>query len=116
MPKQQLATKYPNTAIFENKVDGVVAEILCEVEPTSNHQEYSFAIAVIDKSIPHYHKEIIETYKVIKEQKIKTLMIEPTTPKHLYQSLKHDYDLEVVTINQLEPDTLNLLLTIAEKL
>ena len=41
-------------------------EILCEIEPTKEHPEYSLAISVIDKSTPHYHKKLKEGYKIIR--------------------------------------------------
>lgn len=41
-------------------------EIICEVEPSSNHAEYSTAIAAIAKSRPHFHKASTETYTVLK--------------------------------------------------
>jgi mannose-6-phosphate isomerase-like protein (cupin superfamily) len=61
---KELKRKYPNKNIVQNKDKrGRVTEIVCEViqEP-----DYSFAIAVIDYSRPHYHKKLTETYKVIK--------------------------------------------------
>lgn len=63
----QLKQKYPGKVIIENKnKQGVTTEIICEIEPTSDHPEYSVAIAVIDSSTLHYHKKITETYKVLK--------------------------------------------------
>lgn len=41
-------------------------EIICEVEPASEHPEYSVAIAVIDSSNTHYHPKATETYTVLK--------------------------------------------------
>ena len=41
-------------------------ELLCEVEPTQNHPNFSVAIAVIDKSNPHKHMVTEETYTVIR--------------------------------------------------
>lgn len=61
----QLKEKYPGKNIIalpENKP----TEILCEVDPTSEHPEYSNAVAIIDKSKPHTHHKTAETYKVIK--------------------------------------------------
>lgn len=43
-------------------------EFLCEVEPTSEHPEYSKALAVVDKSAPHKHTKTKETYKILKGQ------------------------------------------------
>jgi mannose-6-phosphate isomerase-like protein (cupin superfamily) len=64
---KQLKKEYPGKVIIENKnKDGVTTEIICEIEKTSDHPEYSVAVAVIDSSILHYHKKITETYKVLK--------------------------------------------------
>lgn len=41
-------------------------EIICEVEPTENHPEYSVAIAIIDTSAPHVHYNSTERYEVIR--------------------------------------------------
>lgn len=63
---KQLKQKYPNKVIIENKDnEGVTTEIICEIKQTSDHPEYSVAIAVIDFSTLHYHKKITETYKVL---------------------------------------------------
>lgn len=61
----QLNKKYPNKKIIKNDAINPT-EILCEVEPGLDHPEYSLAIAVIDKSKPHYHKHLTEEYRVIK--------------------------------------------------
>lgn len=61
----KLKKDYPEKKIFEHKEDDY-AEILCEVEPSSDHPDYSLAVAVIDKSQPHVHKQSRETYKVTK--------------------------------------------------
>ena len=64
---KQLDQTYPNKIIIKNKDEkGTVTEIVCEIEPTSMHPEYSLAIAVIDSSKAHFHKIITEKYKVIK--------------------------------------------------
>lgn len=64
--KEELARLYPNKSVFEGYTDAVTTEIICEIEPTSLHSDYSIAIAVIDKSKKHYHKFTEETYKIIK--------------------------------------------------
>lgn len=63
---QELQKKYPGKNIIKNDDDNCPTEILCEVEPSSEHPEYSLAVSIIDKSIPHSHKKTKETYKVIK--------------------------------------------------
>jgi len=62
---EELEKKYPEKKIIKNDEDNPT-EILCEIEPSTNHPEYSLAIAVIDKSAPHTHKKSKETYKVIR--------------------------------------------------
>ena len=41
-------------------------EIVCEIEPTEDHIDHSVAIAIIDRSEPHYHKKSVETYHIEK--------------------------------------------------
>jgi 8-oxo-dGTP diphosphatase len=62
---QELNQKYPGKAVFKNNEENTI-EILCEIDPSTEHPEYSNAIAVIDKSVPHIHYKTTETYKVIK--------------------------------------------------
>lgn len=40
-------------------------EILCEVDPSSEHPEYSVAVSIVDGSTPHYHKKSTETYTIL---------------------------------------------------
>jgi len=61
----ELSVKYPGKTIIKNSEENPT-EILCEVEPASEHPDYSLAISVIDKSVPHVHKKLTEVYKVIK--------------------------------------------------
>jgi mannose-6-phosphate isomerase-like protein (cupin superfamily) len=61
----ELQSQFPGKTIFPNQKENPT-EILCEIEPASEHPEYSKAIAVIDRSIPHFHHETKETYKVLK--------------------------------------------------
>ncbi len=61
----ELKNKYPGKSIY-SVPDENPTEILCEVEPSSDHPEYSNAVAIIDKSKPHIHHKTAETYKVIK--------------------------------------------------
>ncbi len=61
----QLRLQYPGKNIFSLPADNRT-EIICEVEPSLNHPEYSLAIAIIDKSAPHFHCRSTETYKVLK--------------------------------------------------
>lgn len=62
---EELKKKYPSKKIIKNDEDNPT-EILCEVDPSVNHPEYSLAVAVINKSLPHVHKKSKETYKVTK--------------------------------------------------
>ncbi len=54
----ELSRKYPGKKIIKNKEEEPT-EIICEIEP-------GFAVAVVDKSEPHFHKKTTETYEVIK--------------------------------------------------
>lgn len=55
---------YPGKTMVKNDEKNPT-EIICEIEPTSEHAGYSVAIAVIDQSIPHFHKQATEEYEVI---------------------------------------------------
>ncbi|OGK62425.1 hypothetical protein A2334_05290 [Candidatus Roizmanbacteria bacterium RIFOXYB2_FULL_38_10] len=62
---EELKKKYPGKPIIlNNKTD--LTEILCEIEPTDKHTSFSTAIAVIDLTLPHYHKNTVEVYEVLK--------------------------------------------------
>jgi len=41
-------------------------EIVCELEPTSDHPEQSTALAIVGRSKPHYHKISTEIYEAVK--------------------------------------------------
>jgi len=58
---KELERKYPAKKILINS-----GEIVCETEPAKNPGESGAAVAVIDKSVAHYHKKTVETYKVIR--------------------------------------------------
>lgn len=62
----RLKKKYPGKTIIKNlNRKGEVTEILCEIDPTQDHPEFSEAVAVIDSSIMHFHKKLHETYTII---------------------------------------------------
>ncbi len=61
---EKLTLQYPRKRIVKNNEENPT-EILCEIESTEEHAGYSVAIAVIDKSIPHYHTLLTEQYTVI---------------------------------------------------
>lgn len=62
---KKLKRKYPGKNIIFNPRDNPT-EIVCEIDPTSEHPEKSLAMAVVGKSLPHYHKKTTEIYEVIK--------------------------------------------------
>lgn len=62
---KRIKAKYPNKNIVKND-ESNPTEIICEIDPTSEHPEYSKAIAVILKSKPHYHRTSTETYEIVK--------------------------------------------------
>lgn len=61
----ELRSQYPGKNIVQLPRDNP-SEIICEIDPTQEHQERSTAIAVIDNSYPHFHRVSQETYKIIK--------------------------------------------------
>lgn len=62
---KELEETYPNKLI-KQLPENTPTEIVCEFDPLTEHPEYSLAIAVIDRSAPHYHKRMTEIYHVIK--------------------------------------------------
>lgn len=62
---QELREKYPGKKIVMNKPDNPT-EIICEIEPPGAKANQSVAVAVIDETIEHYHRETMETYEVLK--------------------------------------------------
>ncbi len=62
---EKLKQQYPGKAVIclpeENP-----SEIICELEPTSEHSEKSIALAVVGKSALHYHKQSTEIYEVLR--------------------------------------------------
>lgn len=62
---KELKEKYPEANIVLNNKQNPT-EIICEIDPTSQHPDYSIAIAVINRSISHFHKITTEEYEVIK--------------------------------------------------
>lgn len=41
------------------------SEIICEIEPSSEHPDYNVAVAAIKQSVPHYHHKATEEYEVL---------------------------------------------------
>lgn len=62
---QKLREQFPDAQIVVNDEHNPT-EIICEVEPTSRHAEYSVAIVVIDESKKHVHHKTREMYEVLK--------------------------------------------------
>lgn len=60
-----LEAKYPGKRIIQSGKDSVT-EIVCEIEPAKTPDDSGKAVAVIDKSEPHYHKKTTEHYRIIK--------------------------------------------------
>jgi len=62
---KELSQKYPGKEMIKSPEDNPT-EIVCETEPATDQQTNGVAVAVIDRSEPHYHKKTTELYKVIK--------------------------------------------------
>jgi mannose-6-phosphate isomerase-like protein (cupin superfamily) len=60
----RLRQQYPGKNIISQPEDHPT-EILCEIDPSTSHPDYSIAVSVIDKSAAHVHKKATETYKVL---------------------------------------------------
>lgn len=56
-----LKTFYPGKDIVTNGK----TELICEIDPTRDHPDYSVALAIIDQSLPHYHLQSTEIYEVM---------------------------------------------------
>jgi mannose-6-phosphate isomerase-like protein (cupin superfamily) len=56
--------EYPGKTILRLPEDNPT-EIICEIEPASDHPERSVAIAAITASSPHYHNQSVEVYEVL---------------------------------------------------
>lgn len=58
---RELSNRYPGRPVIASGD----RELICEVDPTSDHSEYSVAIAVIEQSAQHIHKVITEEYEIL---------------------------------------------------
>lgn len=64
---RQLREEFPGSRIIRNKdKNGATIELICEIEPSTEHPEYSIAIAVVDIIQPHKHLHSKEDYKILK--------------------------------------------------
>ena len=55
---------YPNAVVIKLPEDNPL-ELLCEIDPTENHPNYSTALSAISASKPHYHAVGTEEYEVL---------------------------------------------------
>jgi mannose-6-phosphate isomerase-like protein (cupin superfamily) len=61
---KNLESKYPGKRTMQLPEENP-REIICEVEPTEQHPDWSVAVAFIDKSISHVHNKSTEAYEVL---------------------------------------------------
>jgi mannose-6-phosphate isomerase-like protein (cupin superfamily) len=62
-----LNVRYPGKNIITLPVGSdTVGEIIIETDPAINHPEHSTAIAIIDKSQAHVHRNATEEYQVMR--------------------------------------------------
>lgn len=61
---ERLEIEYPGSKLVKLPEENPT-EILCELDPTEHHPEYSVAISVIDRSVPHHHELATEEYEVL---------------------------------------------------
>lgn len=59
-----LRKKYPGKNIVTND-QSHPTQITCEIEPTSDHPEYSIAIVVADDVPAHHHKNSTELFEIL---------------------------------------------------
>ena len=62
---EELKKEYPGKKIVLNDKNNPT-EIICEIDPASEHSDHSTVISVINKTLPHYHKTTAEIYSVLK--------------------------------------------------
>jgi mannose-6-phosphate isomerase-like protein (cupin superfamily) len=62
---KELQEAYPGKLI-KSLPETEPTEIICEFDPKDEHPDFSFAVAVIDRSVPHHHRRTTEIYRVIK--------------------------------------------------
>lgn len=62
---KELRDSYPGKLIKRLPEDSP-SEIICEFDPPGDHPEWSLAVAIIDRSAPHYHRKMTEIYRVLK--------------------------------------------------
>jgi mannose-6-phosphate isomerase-like protein (cupin superfamily) len=61
----ELAALYPGKPIKKLTEDDP-SEIICEFDPRDAHPDWSLAVAVIDRSVAHFHRRMTETYCVLR--------------------------------------------------
>jgi len=62
---KELQNKYPDKEVILDPPENPT-EIICELEPTSDHTERSIALAIVGISKRHYHKKSTEIYEAVK--------------------------------------------------
>ncbi len=62
---KELSAKYPGKKVIFDPPENPT-EIICEIDPTSDHPEKSIALAIVSRSKPHYHKKSTEIYEAVK--------------------------------------------------
>ena len=61
----ELESLYPGRLI-KRLPENDPLEVICEFDPTDSHPDWSRAVAVIDRSAPHFHQRIVVLYHVVK--------------------------------------------------
>lgn len=61
----EIKRKYPGKTIVLDSKD-TPKEIICEIDPSSDHPESSVALVVVGKSKSHYHIKSTEIYETVK--------------------------------------------------
>jgi mannose-6-phosphate isomerase-like protein (cupin superfamily) len=61
----ELEKTYPGKLIKQLPADNPT-EIVCEFDPRDQHPDFSIAVAIIDRSAPHFHNHTTEIYHILK--------------------------------------------------
>ena len=65
--------KYPDKRILQQPSEDNPTAVICEIEPASEHPEYSVARVALGSFEPHYHKLSSQTYNVLRGKLLLTL-------------------------------------------
>lgn len=78
---RELEQMYPGKTVLKLPLINPT-EVICEVEPSTDHPDRSLAVALIEKSQPHFHAKSTETY-VLKQGSLRLYVEGEKKPREL---------------------------------